>query len=246
MRPIAGIFLPWWGPAPGWECHFLARAASIDSLRPILVGDAATWVSGMDAIRIPCTMDEFEARASEVSGVQIQKHDPKYSRGQLLCELRPLMGEMYADVIDGFPWWGYGDWDVVWGDWDGFLNDGILSQFDAISTNGKTVNGPLQLMRNTWQMRQLCLDGIDILQSPLGAAHLDEAGLDRLMRSAADAGRLRCLYPAGLNGHDRHPMWNRCCLKHGKLYRMNQAGVVGSEILKFHFPGQKRWPVVEG
>lgn len=238
MKPIAGIFMPWWGPAPGWQDQFIERSRQIESLVPILVGDAAKW-TGPDIPKIPCTMDEFEARASEVAGVKIQKSDPRYSRGQSLCELRPLMADMYPSALGGIAWWGYGDWDVVWGDWDSFFAANDLSKWDIVSTNAKTVNGCLTIFRNTPEIANLYRKRMDLVTSPDMNGHLDETGMDGIVRSE----KVRCLYLQNANAHDRHPIWNRCKLVDGKLYRMDAAGNLGGEILKFHFPAGDKWPL---
>jgi hypothetical protein len=243
MTAKVAVFLPWWGPSPGWERQFLLRTTDIEALMPVLVGDAAAWVPEVRVVRIPCTMDEFQRRASEVSGIAIHKYDPRYIPGQLVCELCPLMADVYQEIIQDYPWWGYGDWDVVWGDWDSFLNDGILSQFDAISTNGATVNGPLQLFKNTPSIVRLYQDRPDMVRCPTGDYHLGEAGMESIVRNASAAGRMRCLYAAGINAHDRHEVWNRCVLRGKKLYRMDEQGNVGGEILKFHFVRKNRWPL---
>lgn len=239
--PIAGVFLPWWGPAPGWQDQFIRHALTLYSVAPILVGDAAAWCPEAMAWRVPCTMDEFESRASEIAGVPIHKCDPRYPRGQALCELRPLMADMYPDVIQGCEWWGWGDWDCVWGDWDSFLTPELLAQYDMISSCSYTVNGPFQLFRNTPEFTRLYRERLDLIRS-WHAEYLDERGMQQIVASWVALGRIRCLYPKDLDSHDRNEPWTRCTLRHGKLYRMDKEGNIGGELLNFHFPGSG-WPL---
>lgn len=238
----AAVFVPWWGPAPGWESQFIERAQHSKSLRLILVGDAAGFAPEFDVDRIPIETEEFEELARKVSGVNIRKRDPKYPRGQSLCELRPLLADMFPEALADLSWWGYGDMDVVWGDWDSFLTDGLLEQFDIITSNAKTINGPFCLFRTS--LSRLYLKRQDLLENPLNSG-LDESGLQAAVEIEAGNGRLRCLYPSGINAHDRHPVWNRCRLimNGTKLHRVSRDGLLGGEILKFHFPAGSRWPL---
>jgi len=238
--PIAAVFLPWWGPAPGWEDRFIERASHSKRLKVVLVGDAAGWVPGADVPRIPVTMDEFEIRASKTAGVTIRKSSLRYPRGQAICELRCMMADIYPGIMQDFDWWGYGDWDVVWGDWDSYLTNERLAQFDMITSNSYSVNGCFVLFRQ--EFAGLYRERLDLMSSP-EAHYMEESGMEAIVRRGMAADRMRCLYPVDLNAHDRHERWNRCCLRGNKLYRMDAGGEIGSEILKFHFPRTKRWPL---
>jgi len=242
LVPVAGIFMPWWGPAPGWESEFIMRACALQSLELILVGDAAGFEPAIALKRINCTMDEFEARASETAGVTVHKATPGFGRGQCLCELRPMMADMYPEAIQRYPWWGWGEWDCVWGDWDSYLTKERLEQFDMISSSSYTVNGPLTLFRNTLEFRQLYRKRLEMVESPTAQYHMDERGMQELVAQEQAAGRIRCLYPKDLDAHDRTELWPRCAWRGNKLHRMNKAGNVGGELLNYHFPGTNHWP----
>jgi hypothetical protein len=149
------------------------------------------------------------------------------------------MADMYPEAIKGYPWWGYGDWDVVWGDWDSFFADQFLGEYDIISTNAKTINGPLTIYRNTPEIANLYRKRMDLVTSP-DMHCLDESGMQEIVSRDES---VRCLYLKDMNAHDRHHTWNRCCMRGGKLYRVDSAGNVGGEILKFHFPAADRWPL---
>jgi hypothetical protein len=239
MNPIAGIFMPWWGPAPGWQDQFMRRALELRSLEVILVGDAAAFAPWADVPRMPITMDEFDMRASEVAGVKVRKETPGFSRGQCVCELRPMMADMYPEVLQRLPWWGWGEWDCVWGDWDSYLTEERLARHDMISSSSYTVNGPFTLLRNEVRMRQLYRRRLDMVAAETAEFHLDERGMQEIV--AGDG--VRCLYPTDLDSHDRSEPWSHCTLRDGKLYRMDPAGRVGGELLNFHFPGTGFWPV---
>lgn len=240
--PVAAIFMPWWGEAPGWEKQFLRRAAQLQSLRVVLVGDAARFCPWMELPRIPCSMDAFESRASQAAGVPVRKCDPRVSRGQAICELRPLLADMYTEIIASYAWWGWGDWDCVWGDWDSYLTGERLLQYDMISSSSYTVNGPLQLLRNTAECRILYRRRLDLVQSP-DMQYLDESAMQQIVAEEAAAGRIRCLYPADLDTHDWHEQWPGCLLRGKTLYRVDRDGNIGAELLNYHFQHTNLWPL---
>lgn len=236
--------MPWWGPAPGWEKQFIARSRAIPILQFVLVGDAAKWASAEELPRIYCTMDEFEQLASQISGVRISKNHPGYCRGQALCELRPLMAEMYPDFVAGRDWWGWGEWDCVLGDWTSFLTPEILENYDAVSSCSYTINGPFTIWRNRDDLRRLYRYRLDILRRPDCSEHLDEAGMQKIVEPLIATGGIRILYPIDRDSHDRHDRWLRCTIVNRKLYRMDSLGNTGDELLNFHFQGSSQWPVV--
>lgn len=240
--PVAGIFMPWWGPAPGWESQFIMRACALQSLEIILVGDAAGFEPSIGLKRIHCTMDEFEARASEAAGVPVHKSTPGFGRGQCLCELRPMMADMYPKAVASYPWWGWGEWDCVWGDWDSYLTDERLDLYDMISSASYTVNGPFTIFRNTPEFRQLYRKRMEMVASATAQYHMDERGMQEVVVQEIAAGRMLGLYPVDLDSHDRTEPWSRCALKGNKLFRMDKTGNLGGELLNFHFPGTNRWP----
>jgi hypothetical protein len=246
MVPVAGVFMPWWGTRPGWESEFILRACALRSLEIILVGDAAAFEPAMALQRIHCTLDEFEARATETAGVPVHKATRGFSRGQCLCELRPMMADMYPEAIQRYPWWGWGEWDCVWGDWDSYLTEKRLERYDMISSSSHTVNGPMTLFRNTIEFRQLYRKRLDIVSEPSARFHLDERGMQGIVSEEAAAGRIRCLYPIDLDAHDRTERWSWCTVRGQKVHRMDEDGRVGGELLNFHFPGTGGWPVRTG
>ena len=221
----------------------MRRAAEVKSLQVILVGDAAGFSPWADVPRLPVTMDEFERRASEVAGVTVRKQSPGFPRGQCVCELRPMIADMYPEAVQQLPWWGWGEWDCVWGDWDSYLTEERLDAFDMISSSGYTVNGCLTLWRNNEYTRRLYLKQQDALRVPTPIYHMDELGAQIVVTSEAAAGRIRCLYPNGMDTHDRHELWPCCTVRDGKLYRMEVGGKVGRELLNFHFQATNRWPL---
>jgi len=243
MTAPVGLIMPWWGKPPAWLPQFFERAAATKRIEIILFGDAAGFVPQKDIKRFPVTMDQFEARAGECAGFPVTKRSTLYPRGQSLCELRPMLADMYPGILAPYQWWGWGEFDCVWGDWDSFLTDEFLAEYDMIGSNSYMVTGPLTIFRNTPEIANLYRKRLDLLAIP-NYAGLDEPEMDKVVRSEASAGRMRALY-AGVEAHDRLERWNRCILRDGKLYQMDAHGVIDKEIMLFHFPGKNQWPLAD-
>ena len=68
----------------------------------------------------------------------------RISSNYKLCDLRPLFGELFADELKGYDFWGHCDTDLIFGNISNFLTDNILSQYDKVLTLGH-----FTLYRNT-------------------------------------------------------------------------------------------------
>lgn len=235
--------MPWWGNAPAWLPQFFRRAAATTRIEMILLGDAARFAPELNTSRMPVTMDEFEARASQLVGFPVRKRSESFPRGQSLCELRPMLADMYPDLLAKYEWWGWGEFDCVWGDWDSLLTDELMARYDMIGSNSYSVTGPLTIFRNVPAMAKLYESRLDLVAIP-EYANLDESGLNGVVRVAVEAGRMRAFY-AGVEAHDRLERWNRCILRGNKLYPMDAQGNVGREIMIFHFPRTNEWKLRE-
>ena len=67
-----------------------------------------------------------------------------------ICDFRPAFGNIFQDILKGYDFWGYGDLDVIWGDFETFINDELLYKYDRISQFGH-----LSLYRNCKEMNEL-------------------------------------------------------------------------------------------
>lgn len=71
------------------------------------------------------------------------------------CDFRPAYGEIFADLLKGYDFWGHCDVDMLWGDVKSFITDSILEKYDKIQYMGHFV-----LYRNCDLMNSLYkLDG---------------------------------------------------------------------------------------
>ena len=66
------------------------------------------------------------------------------NRPYKFCDYRPTYGEVFAEYLTDYDFWGYGDVDVIWGDIRSFVTDRILEENERIFTRGHC-----SLFRNT-------------------------------------------------------------------------------------------------
>ena len=67
-----------------------------------------------------------------------------------LCDFKVAYGELFADELGSYDYWGYMDNDVVWGDLRAFLTDEVLEAYDKLYTLGH-----LTLFRNVPEITSL-------------------------------------------------------------------------------------------
>jgi len=76
-------------------------------------------------------------------------------RSYKLCDYRPMYGYVFSDFTHGYDFWGYCDFDMIFGNLRSFLVDGILSSFDKIYYLGH-----LSIYRNCDTMNRLFMTRI--------------------------------------------------------------------------------------
>ena len=67
-----------------------------------------------------------------------------------LCDLRPLYGSIFSDYLSDYEYWGYGDFDVIYGRLYDYLNSINYQQYDKINRWGHCA-----LIKNTERMNLL-------------------------------------------------------------------------------------------
>ncbi|MDR1888472.1 MAG: hypothetical protein LBQ81_03695 [Zoogloeaceae bacterium] len=99
-----------------------------------------------------------------------------------LCDLKPALGYIHADILVNYDYWGFGDIDLVYGDLREFLTKIDLPRYALFSTHARRVSGHLCLMRNTPEMRMAFMSCKDWRKKLAHPEHLtfDEGAFSRL------------------------------------------------------------------
>lgn len=138
MRRIA-IIIPYIGilkPEFEFWLHSVRNNPSIDFF---LLTDAEITSSPDNIKIIPSTFTELKQRFQSCFDFELCiTHPYKF------CDLKPSYGEVFADILNGYDFWGHTDMDIVYGNLRKYLPDDILEKHDKIYGNGH-----FSLYRNT-------------------------------------------------------------------------------------------------
>lgn len=125
-----------------------------------------------------CSFDDIRNRFQEHFDFPIV-----LDRGWKLCDYKSAYGELFAEELKGFDFWGNCDIDLIWGNIRKFLTDDILDSYDKIGFCGHSL-----LYKNTPEVNaryKTIIDGeVDyktIFSESKGNA-FDEVGMDKIYK----------------------------------------------------------------
>jgi hypothetical protein len=145
------FIIPYFGRWPFWMPLFLEscrRNADIDWL---LFSDCGVPDNLPPNVTVESTT--FEAYCQLVSRRLEIDFRPK--QPYKLCDIKPALGYIHADRLDGYDFWAFGDIDVVYGDLRQYFTAERLASRDVFSTHERRVAGHLCLIRNTARAREV-------------------------------------------------------------------------------------------
>lgn len=132
MKSI-GFVIPYFGklPAKGFELWLLScsKNPTIDWL--IYTDDKTSYNYPPNVIVRYCTLHDIKERAQKCFDFEISLERPRK-----LCDFKAAYGEIFADDLKTYDFWGYCDVDLVWGDMRKFLTDEILCKYERIGYQG--------------------------------------------------------------------------------------------------------------
>ena len=167
------LVLPWYGRKP-WYWPLFEQSAAGVGMDVIVVAEKGFAVSAANFLVVEMSLGELRARASDALGC-----DVRLENGYKLCDLKPMYGLIFADLLKGYDYWAFGDCDVVYGrKMDDFIKRVTEGGYDVASPMSEWVSGPFTLMRNTKKVNELFMraDGWrDVLAKP-GCQGFDEFG----------------------------------------------------------------------
>lgn len=93
--------------------------------------------------------EEFNKKLEDA--LQIQYNMEKVYK---ICDFRPFFGIIFRDELNGYDYWGFHDFDMIFGNLRNFLTDDLLNAYDRIF-----VNGHLSLFKNCERINSICMEG---------------------------------------------------------------------------------------
>lgn len=146
MTKKAIIFILYFGEWPSYWPLFAQSLKRNPDFDFLIIGDAVPDLPEIENVQVVVTtLTDLKARFSSGLGVEVA-----LTRAYKLCDFRPMYGDLFAEYVEGYPFWGYADNDMVFGDLSRFLTEDILAKHDKIFSRGH-----LTLYRNTPKMNLL-------------------------------------------------------------------------------------------
>jgi len=195
-------------------------------------------------------IEDLFALVEKKTGVKVP-----VSTAYKLCDFKPMYGDIFSNLLDGYDFWGCGDIDVIYGNISKFVTAEILDKHDIISFREHWLSGAFVLYRNTVPTNSLYKTSrslLKVLQSReclcfdecLGEFHrrlergetifnLDKnESMTWLVKKASQNGTLRAFFQ-DLIIEDLHE--DECICWHSGSVKRND----GNEYLLIHFVNLK-------
>lgn len=121
------IIIPYFGTLPPTFPFWLQSAKDNPDVDFLLVTDQE--VEGCSNIHVmKQSLDALRERFCKALGMEVSLPKP-----YKLCDFKPAYGYVFADEIQGYDFWGFGDVDLVYGRIRDFITDAVLDRYDMIS-----------------------------------------------------------------------------------------------------------------
>ena len=144
------MILPWYGAKPWYWPLFEASARRI-GMDVIVVAEKGFRVKERNFRVVEMSLDEVRRRAEKAlaTGVNL-------TRGYKLCDLRPMYGVVFADILEDYDYWAYGDCDVIYGrKFNDFLAKVADGDWDVATVQSKWLSGPFTMLKNVPKINTL-------------------------------------------------------------------------------------------
>ncbi len=239
------LFCPWFGPFPSFWEKFVDRIKAQGDRLDLLVptDQVRTIATDRNVFYSPWTFPKLITLMRQRLDCDIREDLFEGRGGYKLCDLRPMMGEVFNPTF--YEFWGWIDADVVLGDWSMIMARAI--DVDIYSTASGIVNGPLTVLRNTPKNNRLFQHSMEWVAALNDQAYtaFDEIGFTKIVRERAAKGDVRFLAEyvhthSGMNDRTLEEP-GVGLLPDGKLF----DSIQGREVAYFHFPHWKAWPILE-
>ena len=136
------------GALPKWFDIWLYTAKLNGGIDFHLFQDAVENFQDKNIFYHSLTLADFnELPLLKAEGYKL-KHPYKF------CDFRPLIAEIFPEIIAPYEYWGWGDLDVIYGDILSVVGESF-NKFDYISTGWEGESGPLAFLRNSEQINSL-------------------------------------------------------------------------------------------
>ncbi|WP_144928171.1 MULTISPECIES: DUF6625 family protein [unclassified Pseudomonas] len=148
--PSILFIIPYFGRWPFWMPLFLESCRRNPDIDWLLFSDCGVPQDLPSNVTVEIIT--FEAYCQLVSERLHIEFRP--TQAYKLCDIKPALGHIHVDRLEGYDFWGFGDIDLVYGDLRQYFTAERLAAHDLFSTHERRVAGHLCLIRNVASMRE--------------------------------------------------------------------------------------------
>ncbi|WP_339415614.1 MULTISPECIES: DUF6625 family protein [unclassified Pseudomonas] len=172
------FLIPYFGRWPFWMPFFLESCRRNADINWLLFSDCPLPDNIPENVKIErITFADYCALVSRRLHINFAPQAP-----YKLCDIKPALGHIHVDRLDGYDFWAFGDLDLIYGDLRQYFSAERLARYDLFSTHERRVAGHLCVMRNTAKKRQVFMKIKDWKARFTDQAHhaLDEGAFSRI------------------------------------------------------------------
>ncbi len=245
----------------GWEMIVFTPNKTPEYCSSLVEG--LPWTQNRNIRRVEMTLERFNTLLEEKTGAAIDNKIVEGRPQKLVSDYYPAYGQIFEDYIQTADYWGFTNWDMVYGRLSHFIPDEELVKWDIWSDDANTINGIFTLMKNTESVNNLFRAVPEWQQKfeDFAPQAFDEHHFTEAVRRYSADNFVRFGYPkyGGLHSYDRlaqHQPKPRLRMaddgalieifndvKGSSVQYYNQEQAPGHEIMSFHFSHTKAWPL---
>lgn len=143
------MLMPYFGQWPEWIDLFVESCKWNPGVRWRFYTDCREPANKADNVTyVRLSFADYKAWVRARLGVAFDPPAP-----YKLCDLRPCLAYVHERDVAGFPFFGYGDVDVIYGNIRRFYTDDVLARANVLSTHPERLAGHFAVLRNTRALR---------------------------------------------------------------------------------------------
>lgn len=149
-QPSICFVIPYFGRWPFWMPFFLESCRRNPDVDWLLFSDCGVPSELPSNVRIESiSYADYCALVGKRLGIPFAPEN-----AYKLCDIKPALGFIHEDRLQGYDFWAFGDIDLVFGQLRDYFTAERLARFDLFSTHERRVSGHLCLIRNVPRMRE--------------------------------------------------------------------------------------------
>jgi hypothetical protein len=146
------LIVCYYGKLPWYFNYFVHSCRYNPTVDFFIVTDDTAWKQQLppNVTIIYKTLNEVNQLASQRLGLPIEITNP-----YKLCDFKPAYGLIFADLVNGYDFWGHCDIDLIFGNIRDFITDELLETYELISVRHDWLSGCFLLYKNCDKMNRL-------------------------------------------------------------------------------------------